>query len=70
MKVAPDNPNVTTSDSPDPVTGNNTLTYTVTVTNAGPNRSLGTTLTHTLGRRLSLTSVTTSAGTARGSGGG
>jgi uncharacterized repeat protein (TIGR01451 family) len=49
-----------------PVTVNNTLTYTVTVTNAGPNRSLGTTLTHTLGRRLSLTSVTTSAGTCQG----
>jgi CSLREA domain-containing protein/uncharacterized repeat protein (TIGR01451 family) len=50
-------------DSPDPVVHGNNLTYTVTVANAGPNRALGTSLTQTLGQRLTFVSATPTVGT-------
>jgi uncharacterized repeat protein (TIGR01451 family) len=64
--VAPEavaNLSASLADSPDPVVHGNNLTYSVTVTNAGPNRALGTSLTQTLGQRLTLVSATPTVGT-------
>jgi uncharacterized repeat protein (TIGR01451 family) len=54
-----------------PSSGNegDTVTYTVTVNNAGPSSATGTTLTDTLGSLLSFKSATTSQGTFSASGG-
>ncbi len=61
---------VTKTDSPDPVTGGNDVTYTVTVTNNGPDDATGVTVTDTLDQTVTLVSANfnqgspcTSAGT-------
>jgi uncharacterized repeat protein (TIGR01451 family) len=66
--VAPEafaNVSANLADSPDPVLHGTNLTYTVTVANSGPNRAIGTSLTQTLGQRLSFVSATPSAGTCQ-----
>ena len=50
-------------DAPDPVTVGNNLTYTLTVTNNGPNDATGVTLTDTLPTGVSFGSVASSQGT-------
>ncbi|MBT8067809.1 MAG: DUF11 domain-containing protein [Gammaproteobacteria bacterium] len=54
---------VTQTDSPDPVTGGNDVTYTVTVTNNGPATATNVTLTSNLNIQLTFVSVTSSQGT-------
>ena len=49
-------------DSPDPVTHGQNLTYTVTVANSGPEKSVGTQLTQTLSK-VTFVSATPSVGT-------
>lgn len=58
---------VSVSDSPDPVKLGSNATYTVTVTNAGPEVALGVVLTNTLPPGLSLVSVTGGSPTVNGS---
>ncbi len=53
---------VTKADSPDPVTVGQTLTYTVTVTNDGPDPATGVTLVDTLPGGVTLVSATPSQG--------
>jgi uncharacterized repeat protein (TIGR01451 family) len=53
---------VTNSDSPDPVPPGERLTYTVTVTNNGPDSATGVSLTDTLARSLRVRSVRPSQG--------
>ena len=57
---------VSKSDSPDPVTVGNRLTYTVTVTNDGPSAATGVTLVDTLPGNVSLDSATPSQGNCSG----
>lgn len=54
---------VTKADAPDPVRVGNNLTYTVTVTNNGPNNATGVTLTNTLPANVTFVSATPSQGT-------
>jgi len=54
---------VTKTDSPDPVTTGNTLTYTVTVTNNGPSDATDVTLTDTLQAGVTFVSTSSTQGT-------
>lgn len=60
------NLSVTKSDSPDPVNVGNNLTYTITVTNNGPNNATGVTVTDTL--PSTVTFVSASSGCTHSSG--
>jgi len=53
-----DHVTVSQTDSPDPVTVGNNLTYTVTVTNNGPNDATGVVLTDTLPANVTFVSAT------------
>ncbi|OGY18605.1 MAG: hypothetical protein A2900_02890 [Candidatus Chisholmbacteria bacterium RIFCSPLOWO2_01_FULL_50_28] len=50
------------SDNPDPVTSGDTLTYTLTINNAGPDTASGVVVTDTLPAGYAITSVTPSLG--------
>ncbi|MBI3484482.1 MAG: DUF11 domain-containing protein, partial [Acidobacteria bacterium] len=54
---------VTKADSPDPVRVGNNLTYTITVTNSGPDNATGVSLTDTLAANVTFVSATPSQGT-------
>jgi uncharacterized repeat protein (TIGR01451 family) len=58
---------VTKSDSPDPVTVGNNLTYTITVTNKGPSTATGVTLTDPLPGTVTFVSATPNQGNCTGS---
>ncbi len=53
---------ITKSDSPDPVTEGNALTYTLTVSNAGPDAATSVVATDTLPASVTFVSATTSQG--------
>jgi len=53
---------ITGSDSPDPVAPNGNITYTVTVTNAGPDAAANTTMSALLSNGLTYQSITIPAG--------
>ncbi len=57
---------VSLTDSPDPVAVNETLTYTVTVTNNGPSAATGVTMTDTLPAGVTFVSATPSQGSCSG----
>src|SRR5438128_82679 len=57
---------VTKTDSPDPVTVDKNLTYTVTVTNHGPIDATGVTMTDTLLSGVTFVSATPSQGSCSG----
>jgi uncharacterized repeat protein (TIGR01451 family) len=59
---------VAASDSPDPVIVGETLTYSILVTNIGPNSATGVTLTNTLATNLVFVSVTTTHGSCANNG--
>lgn len=54
---------VTTSDSPDPVTAGENITYSIVVTNNGPGDATGVTLTDTFDELVTYVSATPSQGT-------
>ena len=60
---------VTKTDSPDPVTAGNNLTYTVIITNNGSNAATGVTLTDTLPASVTFVSATATQGSCAQSGG-
>lgn len=60
---------ITVTDSPDPVSVGQTLIYTVTVTNLGPNTATGVTATNTLPAGVTFSSVSQSQGIFSFSGG-
>jgi len=53
---------ITATDSPDPVNPDGDITYTVTVTNAGPDAAANTTMSALLGNGLTFQSITIPAG--------
>ena len=57
---------ITKTDSPDPVTVGGTLTYTITVTNNGPNKATSATVSDTLPAGTTLVSATASQGACSG----
>lgn len=57
---------ITKTGSPDPVTVGNNLTYTITITNNGPNTATGVTLTDTLPGSVTFVSSTPSQGFCSG----
>jgi uncharacterized repeat protein (TIGR01451 family) len=57
---------ISKTDSPDPVTAGQNLTYTVTVTNNGPNTASGVTVSDTLPGNVALVSATPSQGSCSG----
>jgi len=57
---------ITKSDSPDPVTVGNNLTYTITVKNNGPSGATGVTITDSLPATVTFVSATPSQGTCTG----
>lgn len=57
---------ITKTDSPDPVTVGNNLTYTITIANNGPNTATGVTLTDTLPGSITFVSSTPSQGFCSG----
>lgn len=59
---------LTQTDSPDPVTANADLTYTLTVTNDSASEATGVTLTDTLPSGVTFVSATASQGTCSGNG--
>lgn len=54
---------VTKTDSPDPVTGGENVTYSITVTNSGPDEASGVTVTDTLDENVILVSAIFNQGT-------
>jgi uncharacterized repeat protein (TIGR01451 family) len=60
---------VAMTDSPDPVTTGNSLTYSITVTNNGPDNAAGVTLSDTLPAGTSFVSATPSQGSCGNAGG-
>lgn len=60
---------VTKTDSPDPVTGGNDVTYTIRVTNTGPDEATGVAVSDTLDADVTLVSATFEQGTPCTSGG-
>src|SRR5215210_2108341 len=54
---------VTKTDTPDPVNAGNEITYTITVTNAGPNNAQNATATDQIPTNTTLVSATQSQGT-------
>jgi len=56
------------TDSPDPVSAGNNLTYTITVTNNGPDPATNTTVTDSLPSGVTVVSSTTSQGSCSGTG--
>ncbi len=64
--VPPTDLSITKSDSPDPVAINTNLTYTLVVTNNGPNPSPATTVTDVLPAGASFISSTTTQGSCSG----
>jgi uncharacterized repeat protein (TIGR01451 family) len=62
----PANTGVTVADSPDPVNVRETITYTITVPNAGPGEATGVTLTDILPGSLEFVSASASQGTCSG----
>jgi uncharacterized repeat protein (TIGR01451 family) len=59
---------IAAADSPDPVIVGSRLTYSVLVTNIGPNSATGVTLTNTLATNLVFVSVTTTHGSCANNG--
>jgi uncharacterized repeat protein (TIGR01451 family) len=57
---------ITMTDSPDPVVSGNNLTYTITVTNSGPDGAIDVTLMDTLPANVTLVAVGTSQGACTG----
>jgi uncharacterized repeat protein (TIGR01451 family) len=57
---------LTKTDSPDPVNEGSQLTYTITVSNAGPETAANTTVTDDLSNRLDFVSATASSGNCQG----
>ncbi|HLF84050.1 MAG TPA: C25 family cysteine peptidase [Blastocatellia bacterium] len=57
---------VSKTDSPDPVTAGNALTYTLTVSNAGPDAATNVVLTDTLPGSVTFVSATSSQGSCSG----
>jgi uncharacterized repeat protein (TIGR01451 family) len=57
---------ITKTDSPDPVVVGGTLTYTITVTNNGPNSATGVTVTDTRPAATTFVSATSSQGSCSG----
>jgi uncharacterized repeat protein (TIGR01451 family) len=60
--IQPSDLSVTKTDAPDPVTVGSNLTYTVTITNNGPDAATGVTLTDTLPGGVTFVSATPSQG--------
>ena len=57
---------ITKTDSPDPVIAGNDLTYTIVVTNNGPNQATAATVTDTIPTGTTFVSITSSQGTRTG----
>jgi uncharacterized repeat protein (TIGR01451 family) len=64
--VDPADLSLTKSDNPDPVTQGSQLTYTITVTNAGPDSATNATVSDDLTNRVDFVSATASSGSCQG----